>query len=211
MSNGDGFKHSKQQRKLSEVIEMTGTLCRIAVVFILSFSTAGPVDAAAEQPEDIGGRRELFVDKHLVDVVKGDVELRLNKPVAHEVVMIHDKPWEGNTCGYHTIFKDGHLYRMYYRGWGHDDKTQRQLHPAVVCYAESRDGIHWSRPSLGLVVFNGSKDNNIILEGLGSHNFTPFKDTNPDCPPQARYKAVARGEGDDNKKLFAFQSADAIV
>lgn len=124
--------------------------------------------------------------------------------------MIHDKPWEGNTCGYNTIFKDGDLYRMYYRGWSHDEKTKKQFHQAVVCYAESRDGIRWSRPNLSIVAFNGSKDNNIILEGLGSHNFTPFKDTNAACLPEARYKAVARGEGNDNKKLFAFQSADGI-
>ena len=173
---------------------MTGTIRRITVVSILFFGTGGSANAATEPAIEIGGRWELFVDRHLIDVVKGDVELKLNKPVAREVVMIHDKPWEGNTCGYNTIFRDGDLYRMYYRGWGHDDKTERQLHQAMVCYAESRDGIHWSRPGLGLVAFNGSKDNNIILEGLGSHNFTPFKDTNPDCPPQARYKAVARGE-----------------
>jgi len=170
-----------------------------------------PSAADADSPKalDIGSRLELFVDDFLIEQMKG-VNLTLHRPICREVVIVHDKPWEGNTCGYHTIFKDGDLYRMYYRGWGHDEKTQRQLHEAVVCYAESSDGIHWNRPGLGLVEFNSSKENNIILKGPGSHNFTPFKDTNPNCPADKRYKAVARGEDEGNKKLFAFQSPDGI-
>ena len=189
---------------------MARRLCQIVIMSILCLSTTASANPAVKPVIEIGDRWELLVDKYLIEFMKGDVELQLNKPVEREVVMIHDKPWEGNTCGYNTIFKDGDLYRMYYRGWSHDEKTKEQVHQAVVCYAESRDGIRWSRPNLSIVAFNGSKDNNIILEGLGSHNFTPFKDTNAACLPEARYKAVARGEGNDNKKLFAFQSADGI-
>ncbi|GIT29611.1 MAG: hypothetical protein Ct9H300mP1_16570 [Planctomycetaceae bacterium] len=32
-----------------------------------------------------------------------------------------------------------------------------QGHPPFTCYAESRDGIHWTKPNLGLVEFEGSK------------------------------------------------------
>jgi len=164
----------------------------------------------AEEAVDIGRGWELLLDEHLIDRMKGQIELRLHHPQAQEIVLVHDKPWEGNTCGYNTVFRDGDLCRMYYRGWGHNDARNKQLHPAVVCYAESGDGINWKKPSLGLVEFNGSKDNNIILGEFGTHNFTPFKDANPDCPAEALYKAVARGEGPDNRKLFAFQSPDAI-
>ena len=38
-------------------------------------------------------------------------------------------------------------------------------------------------------------------------NFTPFKDTNPDCPPDERYKALSAGFGPG---LFAYKSADGI-
>lgn len=165
--------------------------------------------ANAEEAVRIGRRWELFVDEYLIERMEGEVQLRLHSPAAQEVVLTHDKPWEGNTCGYHTILKDGELYRMYYRGWGHDE-NQKQLHRAVVCYAESLDGINWIRPDLNIVEFEGSKKNNIILDGFGTHNFTPFKDSNPDCAAEAKYKAVARGEGDDNLKLFAFESADGI-
>lgn len=171
---------------------------------------AMPCLVHAQDAVRIDDRWELLVDRHLIDQMQGRIELRLHSPQAREIVLVHDEPWEGNTSGYHTIFRDGDIYRMYYRGWGHDDARNKQLHPAVVCYAESRDGIYWDKPHLGLVGFNGSKENNIILDDFGTHNFTPFKDTNPECPAEARYKAVARGEGQDNRKLFAFASPDGI-
>jgi len=159
---------------------------------------------------EIGADRQLLVDEYLIERMSGEVELRLHSPVAREVSLVHDAPWEGNTCGYHTIFRDGDIVRMYYRGWDHDEKTGKQLHPAVVCYAESADGIVWVKPKLGLVAFGGSKDNNIILEGHGTHNFTPFKDGKADCPAAQRYKAVARGEDEGHQQLFAFVSGDGV-
>jgi hypothetical protein len=123
----------------------------------------------------------LLVDRYLVEQMQRAVELRLHEPVPQEVVLVHDKLWEGNSCGYHTIFQDGPIYRMYYRGWNHNMKTEKQTHRAVVCYAQSRDGIHWERPVLHLVEFQGSRENNIIWAGIGTHNFVPFKDTNPQC------------------------------
>ncbi|MBN1819051.1 MAG: hypothetical protein JW828_16955 [Sedimentisphaerales bacterium] len=177
---------------------------------ILSFLLLAASTAMGGNGIDIGSRWELFVDSYLIQDMQGDIALHLHRPTPREVVLVHDKPWEGNTCGYHTIFQDGDLFRMYYRGWGHEDKTEKQLHPALVCYAESRDGIRWTRPNLGLVEFNGSKENNIVWAGTGTHNFVPFKDANPACPPEARYKAVARGEDEYHTSLLAFQSPDGI-
>ena len=84
----------------------------------------------------------------------------------------------------------------------------RMAHPAVVCYDESTDGIHWTKPELGLVEFDGSKRNNIIWDGPGTHSFAPLKDANPQCEPEARYKALA---GTKRKGgLFAPQSSDSV-
>jgi hypothetical protein len=155
---------------------------------------------------DIGSRRELMVDHFLIEHTEG-VALQLQKPVAREVAIVHDAPWEGNISGYHTIFRDGDLYRMYYRGSHFDEATAKQGHPEVTCYAESRDGIHWEKPELGLVEFAGSKANNIVLQGGSGHCFAPFKDGNPNCAPDARYKAFDR-KGTEG--LHAFKSADGI-
>jgi hypothetical protein len=34
-----------------------------------------------------------------------------------------------------------------------------------VCYATSKDGIHWEKPELGLIGFEGSKENSTVIEG----------------------------------------------
>jgi len=95
---------------------------------------------------------------------------------------------------------------MYYRGT-HRPAPKDHGHPEVVCYAESRDGIHWTKPDLWLVTFGGSKKNNIIWDGSGSHAFTRFKDANPDCRAEARYKAMAYAGG---QGLYAFRSPDGL-
>ena len=104
------------------------------------------------------------------------------------------KPWEGNASGYTTVFQDGDLYRMYYRGFhiAYSDGESEATNREVICYAESRDGIHWKRPRLGLVESHGSKENNIIWDGVGSHNFSVFKDANPACPREFALQGARR-------------------
>lgn len=166
--------------------------------------------ALAAEPIDVGSRRELFVDRHLVAEIDGDARLHLHRPSPREVVLVTDNPWEGNTCAYYTVFRDGEKFRMYYRGSHYDEKTRRSAHREVTCYAESEDGIHWKKPELGLFEYDGSKQNNIVWDGIGTHCFTPFKDENPACEPQARYKAIARGRPRGKKGLYVFGSPDGI-
>jgi len=161
--------------------------------------------AIAAEPIDIGTRRELFVDDYLIDRMDG-AGLQLHHPTPREVAVVHDTDWEGNTSAYHTVFQDGALYRMYYRGSHFKRNTKREGHPQLACYAESQDGIHWVKPELGLFEFNGSKANNIVWAGSGTHNFAPFKDASPDCAPDARYKAIGGIKGG----LATFASADGI-
>ena len=169
----------------------------------------------ANEPIHLNQDHHLFVDDRLIDQSQG-VEFTLHQLAPQEVVLVTDKPWEGNTCAYYSIFQDGKRYRMYYRGSHWDTEKKAATHEEVVCYAESEDGIHWNKPALGLFEFEGSKDNNIVWNGVGSHNFTPFVDNNPNCPPESRYKALGRGRslkpGDKKSKhgLFAFQSSDGL-
>lgn len=159
--------------------------------------------ALGAEPIDVGSRLELFVDDHLIGNISGDVRQQLLRPEPQEVVFVTDEPWEGNTSGYYTYFQDGDLYRMIYRGWQHDD-LKKAAHKEVTCYAESKDGIHWTKPQLGLFEWNGSKENNIVWLTPGTHNFTAFRDDNPATPADARYKALGGGRGG----LLAFQSPD---
>ena len=156
---------------------------------------------------ELGDRRELFVDDYLIERLRG-VELRLQKPVPRNVAIEHDAPWEGNTSGYHTVFQDGNLFRMYYRGSHYHDGGYRP----VVCYAESRDGIEWYRPELGLVSHMGSTRNNIIWDGPATLNFTPFRDRNPDCRKGEEYKALGSPSAANHEEqaLLAFKSPDGV-
>ena len=168
-------------------------------------------------PIDIGQRLELLVDEHLIERMSGGAALRMHYPTPREPTLVTDKPWEGSMCGYTTVFQDGDLYRMYYKAW-HVDLSGGELaspHGMAVAYAESRDGIHWYRPNLGLFEFDGKSDNNIVVRGggenqKGMHGFSPFKDANPDCRPEARYKAVGGARHATKDALFAMQSPDAI-
>lgn len=156
---------------------------------------------------NIGSRLELFVDDFLIAAMRG-AALRLHSPVPREIVMTYDKPWEGSGCGYQQTFRDGDRIRMYYiaQDLTDDSGTRFGRHPCYACYAESADGIHWTRPSLGLVEFEGSRDNNIVWAAPGLDNFTVYKDANPACRPGEEYKAVAAGKGG----LLAYVSPDGL-
>ena len=177
-------------------------------IWLMSVLFSASLVIGADDPVLIGSRRELFVDSHLIDSLDG-AQRRLHHPVSRDIAIVNDAPWEGAGSGYHSLIKDSDLYRMYYRGaaLGVTDgklRTGRQ----VYCYAESHDGVHYTKPSLGLHDHNGSTENNIFWTGLGTHNFAPFLDTHPDCPPESRFKALAGTAKEGG--LFAFHSADGI-
>jgi hypothetical protein len=181
---------------------------RVFVLFGVIFSAAFlllPGRATASEPAvpHLGNRLELFVDANRIEKLNG-VSLNLHSPKRMEAALKFNKPWEGLGSAYVTVFKDGDIYRMYYRGWANLTKVE------MTCYAESKDGILWTKPNLGLFEFNGSKENNIVWKkGFGSHNFTPFKDTKPGVEKNERYKAFGRAPK-GTKGLLAFASADGI-
>ena len=164
---------------------------------------------SAKEPVNIGGRRELFLDNVMVGRMVGGAQRVFHRPVPRDVVIKFDQPWEGMTSGTATVFQDGDRCRMYYRGGG--DASREEF----ACYAESRDGIQWTKPNLGLFEFNGSRKNNIVWKGVAVGSWVPFRDDNPQCPPAARYKAIGlrvTGKWDAGavKELMPFQSADGI-
>ena len=161
-------------------------------------------------PIEIGSRRELFTDYLLIDRLK-KASLYLHEPQAQEIVLRHDRPWEGPFTLYHTIIHDGGRYLMYYRGW------QVPSDPAVYCLAVSDDGIHFARPRIGTHAWHGSVDNNIVLaEEPFTHTLAPFVDSRPAVPEGERFKALSRhlgepdSEGRRTATLHGFVSADGV-
>lgn len=192
----------------------------------LAAGGAGPLappSAADESPApagavDIGARRELFIDRLLIDQLRGEARRRLHHPVPQDLALVHDAPWEGSGCGYHSIFQDGGLYRMYYKAWHldvSDGKLASDRHPLYCCYAESDNGVEWRKPRLGLHRFEGSRENNIVLASgpigpleVDAGHPAVFKDGNPAAPADARYKAIVRSAGPNG--LIPLKSPDGI-
>ncbi len=183
---------------------LTTSLLSLGLALTIALSISRRLDSAdpvTSQVVDIGSRRELFVDKFLIDRLD-NATLKLHEPqLASPMVE------SANRLEYGTIIKDGDLFRMYTRDAGGSkfdgDVTE------VTRYCESRDGIVWTKPKLGLVEIDGSKDNNVILhEPWVCHNFSPFLDSRPGTKPKERFKALAgvhKGGG-----LVAFLSEDGI-
>ncbi|MBP9223577.1 MAG: hypothetical protein KBF76_06890 [Verrucomicrobiales bacterium] len=186
-----------------------------SLTMLLSFS--GILSAADALPVEIGQRRELMIDDALIESVSGSLELRLHHPQAQEIAIVHDRPWEGSGCGYHSIFHDGEKYRMYYKAWHiMVEKGKLDTKNRFLCYAESEDGIIWTKPELGLFEYEGSKKNNIVIwdggpwgeaQPDGAHPAV-FLDQNPNCPPEARFKAIIRSNKPTG--LLVMKSADGI-
>lgn len=108
-----------------------------------------------------------------------------------------DAPDNAAAHFYGSVLHDGDKYRMWYFAchWGDPHSTGHALDaiegPLVagpVCYAESDDGISWTKPALGQVEWRGSRRNNIIrLDTLNNEGVQVIKDEQ-DPDPARRYK-----------------------
>ena len=173
-----------------------------ALIAYSEFNLAGPAGKpckgirvrtvkATRNPLSLGSRRELFIDKFLIERLD-NARLKLHEPISGGVVLRNDKPWEGPAnFGMSVIEVDGRLL-MYYRGWSLTDAADQN---GVGCVAESRDGgATWTKPALNLVAKPEWPDNNIIATDDGEPRFAfpcaPWVDTRPGVPAAERIKMI---------------------
>lgn len=153
---------------------------------------------------EVGTSKQLFIDDLIVDETRG-VTRTLNQPAKYvgNPIMIPVYPWEGRLTLYGTVWRDAEegRFRMWYQGYGRggvppmvfDQGTSRHkgfdgrrlLY--TIGYATSNDGVFWQRPHLGLVEFEGSTENNLVLSDAGFGNV--IKDDR-DADPERLYKAL---------------------
>jgi len=74
----------------------------------------------------------------------------------------------------------------------------------LTCYAESSDGLTWTRPNLGIFSFDGNRENNIVWD---LHGACVFKDEDA-LDPEQRYKAI--GFCRRYRNIFLLTSSDGI-
>jgi len=165
-------------------------LVTLASVTLLVGTSSGT--CAESAAIDIESRRELFVDRFLIDKLDG-VTLKLHTPQLAPPVS-PPRP-HGH---YATVLFNGEKYQFYYRG-DKDPKVTWKTHGIeayhdgeVTLYAESKDAIHWTLPNLGLFRHPSFPAGNIVLmnEFLVNHNFAPFIDIKPGVPANEKYKAL---------------------
>ncbi|MEX0332482.1 MAG: hypothetical protein AB3N64_13775 [Puniceicoccaceae bacterium] len=177
--------------------------CRNWVVVALQM--AGVLAGASTVDCEIGSRLELFTDDYLVGRMDG-LRLKLHAP---QLAPAPEQPLIG---AYTTVLKDGDRFRAWYRAVipGYDGERYDGHPGELTCYAESMDGHDWTFPELDIHEVRGPQGGNVILAGQApfSHNFSPFIDTRPDCPPNERYKAMSGVHAGGG--LHAFVSADGI-
>lgn len=133
---------------------------------------------------DIGPECQLFLDDLLIDSLENAARfVHQPRKLAENPVFEMEKPWEGQRFLYCDVVKDRDkgTYNLWY-----------SIYPEVnnpgLCYAVSEDGIHFERPELGLVEFNGSTANNLLALPAGfAHDMTVAKDEREQDPAR-RYK-----------------------
>ena len=181
-----------------------------------------------------GRDRYLLLDSRIIDTTE-NAELTLGtvKKDPRNPLFMEDKPWEpryDNVYANVIFDKQDRLYKCWYSPFIIDERTTstpedkrnpydspdhmkiKPRHREMgVCYAVSKDGIHWEKPELGLIEFEGSKKNNIVMRGkemkgvfFGPHGAGVFKDSH-EADPAKRYKMILRAE-----RMAVSYSADGL-
>jgi len=163
----------------------------------------------------------LVLDSRIIDNVQ-NAKLTLGEIKKHPANPLfgEDKPWEtrfDNVYANVIYDEEDKLYKCWYSPFIVDERTtlieENRRHPfytaylqtspegreMAVCYATSKDGLKWDKPELGLVEFEGNKNNNILMGGrhfagcyYGPHGAGVFKDLH-ESDPDKRYKMFFRG------------------
>ena len=157
-------------------------------------------------PIDVG--RQLFVDDFLIE--RTTLKRSYHKAAIHPAspVLVPDKPWEKTKANTHRPFEDPPVAMPFSDGVWYDPKDQsyKMWYMAgygisCTCYATSKDGLHWTKPSLDVVpntniVQQGTRDSAVVWLDHG------VKD------PQRRFKLVRRNN--KSGKFEVHLSADGI-
>jgi hypothetical protein len=172
--------HSEFRRRAAALRTRALLLCAAALV--------APLSAAP--------RRHLFLDPGSIASASG-VRLATNPPLRSEVVLVPDREWEQLMISFYTTVREENgTIRLWYICRDRDNRPN-------VAYAESKDGLHWTKPALGLVEYHGSKDNNLM--GIPSLDGAVFRD--PRAKPGEEYVYVGHVHGEG---VFRYVSPDGL-
>lgn len=158
---------------------------------------------------EVGSSKQLFIDDALIEFSR-NVEFTMHTPYSTgEVLVKADEAYEkgGFTYLYSSILRDPldskiKLWYDYYRPNSEEDPYDHDRH---VAYAESHDGIHFTKPLIGLHKLKGSRENNVVIPGVigGSSVWL-----DPHAPHGDRFKTQAKVY--PSGKFYMHSSPDGI-
>ena len=131
----------------------------LAAAFVLAFACCA--SGIADEPLIVEEQTCLFLDDHFVDRQEGLTRtFHQGRPHPHAVIS-ETEPWEHWICLWGACFHDpvANVYRMYYQSTLYPSGEPGISFRDYILYAESKDGVAWVKPNLGLVEHEGSKTN----------------------------------------------------
>ena len=115
------------------------------------------------------------------------IHIKVHKPVIDtSPVILPDKPWESSRVNaYATFLKINGRVQVWYETFTANDDMKLDDMKCNLAYAESDDGIHFTKPVLNIFPFCGSYNNNLLKN---IHGTCVFYDAN--APESERYKLI---------------------
>jgi hypothetical protein len=141
----------------------------IACCWTVTAQTPRVVIDSADWPVKIGHEAQLFVDEDLI-ADKSGVHLQLHQPEkpGTNPLIVPTLEWERQVLAYGSILRDpasGKLRMWYTNNLG-------------IAYAESRDGLHWEKPLVGMEI--DGRRTNVLTRGHRGRSDTLTVFENPD-------------------------------
>jgi len=179
------------------VLPMTAPHLKSLIAVAISVSVSGW--AAGAPPQALGSGRQLFIDHEFLQSARG-MTLKVMPPTKFGVVLTADDPGRTHIGKYGTVLEDRGMFHMWYMAHtkiapagGAAESGGR----AYVCYAQSRDGVSWSKPKLGLAqTFPGAEPNIVVGWGAGGFPENMEDSANvfidPNAPAAERFKLGVR-------------------
>jgi hypothetical protein len=191
------------------VVFMSGLLGILGIMMAVA-----PGAAPADPPLGIGQAKQLFIDDYVIGSVK-DLRRKVHEPRRYEQnpILTGTKSWEKWLIGVNgrpmLYDEETREFKMWYGSYLSDKAAPSGLRYRV-CYATSKDGIHWVRPDLGEVEWEGSRKNNLIKWGVQwMRRPNVIKDLH-DPDPSRRYKMTYVDVFDGKTAITKAFSADGI-
>lgn len=201
-------------------------LRRLVACLLLTFSVGELLSTAVCIAADLDQPGYLLIDPRIVQSVD-NVQLQLgkvNKSSANPLFK-EEKPWEvryDNVYANVVYDDEEKQFKCWYSPFIVDEcttNTPTEARAATkyhvtpkremgLCYAYSSDGINWIKPELGIVEWNGNKQNNILLRCVHGSSVI---DQGAESNPSMRYKLFAGSEVPGQKRfMITSTSPDGI-